>query len=79
MSDKPASLMSVPEGYDHWLGELKVRISTAQQHAARAVNRELVLLYWQIGQDILQRQTEQGWEPRSSSGWPMTCAPLSLT
>lgn len=61
MSDKPASLMSVPEGYDHWLGELKVRISTAQQHAARAVNRELVLLYWQIGQDILQRQTEQGW------------------
>lgn len=61
MSDKPASLMPVPEGYDHWLGELKVRISTAQQHAARAVNRELVLLYWQIGQDILQRQTEQGW------------------
>lgn len=49
MSDKPASLMSVPEGYDHWLGELKVRISTAQQHAARAVNRELVLLYWQSG------------------------------
>lgn len=61
MSDKPASLMSVPEGYDHWLGELKARISTAQQQAARAVNRELVLLYWQIGQDILQRQTEQGW------------------
>lgn len=61
MSDKPASLMSVPEGYDHWLGELKVRISTAQQQAARAVNRGLVLLYWQIGQDILQRQAEQGW------------------
>ena len=61
MSDKPTSLMSVPEGYDRWLGELKVRISTAQQQAARAVNGELVVLYWQIGQDILQRQTEQGW------------------
>jgi hypothetical protein len=25
------------------------------------VCRELVMLYWEIGQDILQRQTEQGW------------------
>ncbi|MGB6242827.1 MAG: PDDEXK nuclease domain-containing protein [Castellaniella sp.] len=61
MSEKPVSLMPVPEGYDHWLGELKARIHNAQQQAARAVNRELVLLYWQIGQDILQRQTAQGW------------------
>lgn len=41
--------------------ELRARIHTTQQRAALAVNRELVLLYWQIGQDILQRQTEQGW------------------
>ncbi len=26
-----------------------------------AVNRELVLLYWQIGRDILARQASQGW------------------
>jgi DUF1016 N-terminal domain len=26
-----------------------------------AVTREMVLLYWQIGRDILQRQTQQGW------------------
>jgi len=26
-----------------------------------AVNRELVLLYWQIGREILARQREQGW------------------
>jgi predicted nuclease of restriction endonuclease-like (RecB) superfamily len=26
-----------------------------------AVNRELILLYWQIGRDILARQAEQGW------------------
>ncbi|WP_332610939.1 PDDEXK nuclease domain-containing protein [Achromobacter sp. ESBL13] len=61
MSDKPASLIPAPEGYDHWLGELKIRIHTAQQRAAQAVNRELVLLYRQIGCDILQRQAEQGW------------------
>ena len=57
----PASLTPMPENYGNWLADLKNRIQTAQQRAALAVNRELVLLYWQIGQDILQRQTEQGW------------------
>ncbi len=61
MTDNPVSLTSPPEGYADWLAELKGRIHTAQQRAALAVNRELVLLYWQIGQDILARQAEQGW------------------
>ena len=50
-----------PAGYADWLAELKQRIHAAQQRAALAVNHELVLLYWQIGQDILQRQALQGW------------------
>jgi predicted nuclease of restriction endonuclease-like (RecB) superfamily len=50
-----------PQGYADWLAELKTRIHTSQQRASLAVNRELVLLYWQIGHDILQRQAEQGW------------------
>jgi hypothetical protein len=29
--------------------------------AALAVNRELVLLYWSIGRDILGRQGSEGW------------------
>jgi hypothetical protein len=45
-----------PEGYADWLIELKGRIHSAQQRATLAVNRELVLLYWQIGRDILARQ-----------------------
>lgn len=57
----PASIMSPPAGYTDWLADLKTRIHTAQQRAALAVNRELVLLYWQIGRDILARQAEQGW------------------
>lgn len=61
MSDKPVSMVPAPEGYANWLGELKSRIHSARQRAALAVNRELVLLYWQIGHDILQRQAEQGW------------------
>jgi predicted nuclease of restriction endonuclease-like (RecB) superfamily len=61
MSDSPARLTPPPQGYAEWLAELKARIHTAQQRAALAVNRELVLLYWQIGRDILARQAEQGW------------------
>ena len=33
----------------------------AQVKAALAVNSELVLLYWRIGRDILQRQEQEGW------------------
>ncbi|WP_277060244.1 PDDEXK nuclease domain-containing protein [Rivihabitans pingtungensis] len=61
MSEKPVRLTEPPAGYAAWLTELKIRIHTAQQRATLAVNRELVLLYWQIGRDILARQAEQGW------------------
>jgi len=50
-----------PDGYGDWLIDLKSRIHNAQQRATLAVNSELVLLNWQIGQDILTRQTQQGW------------------
>ena len=53
MSD---SLFSSPSDYDDFLRDLKERIRRAQVRAALAVNRELVLLYWQIGREILTRQ-----------------------
>lgn len=61
MSAPPIRLTEPPTGYADWLSGLKTRIQTAQQRATLAVNRELVLLYWQIGRDILTRQAEQGW------------------
>ncbi|MBB5040438.1 PDDEXK nuclease domain-containing protein [Prosthecobacter dejongeii] len=61
MSDLPIGLTDLPDGYADWLGELKTRIHTARQRATLAVNSELVLLYWQIGRDILARQAAQGW------------------
>ncbi len=54
-------LSTLPEGYDHWVFELKARIRSAQTRAALAVNSELVLLYWQIGREILERQNARGW------------------
>lgn len=47
--------------YEAFLTNLKQRIRTAQVRAAIAVNHELILLYWQIGQEILTRQQQEGW------------------
>ncbi len=46
---------SIAEGYDDFLRDLKERIRSAQVRAVLAVNRELVLLYWLLGRDILTR------------------------
>lgn len=53
----------VPSGeeYARFLDDLKTRIRAAQVRAALSVNRELVLLYWQIGRAIAARQEEYGW------------------
>lgn len=58
---RPISLVDPPSGYPDWLAELKTRIHHAQQRAVQTVNRELVQLYWQIGRDILERQSREGW------------------
>jgi predicted nuclease of restriction endonuclease-like (RecB) superfamily len=56
----PAQI-SLPTGYAPWLTKLKADIRAAQLRASIAVNRELVLLYWQIGNDILERQANASW------------------
>jgi predicted nuclease of restriction endonuclease-like (RecB) superfamily len=49
------------ENYDAFLSSLKERIRRSQVQAALAVNQTLILLYWQIGQEILAKEREQGW------------------
>ncbi|MGK2876782.1 MAG: PDDEXK nuclease domain-containing protein [Nocardioides sp.] len=61
MVDKVPALTDPPEGYAKWLTDLKSQIHAAQQRAALAVNTELIRLYWQIGRDILDNQSAQGW------------------
>jgi hypothetical protein len=56
--------LQLPSSYHEFLQELKGRIRTAQVRAALAVNRELVLLYWSIGRDILAKQGTEGWGTR---------------
>jgi predicted nuclease of restriction endonuclease-like (RecB) superfamily len=51
----------ISSDYRTFLEDLKTRVKTARVRAAQSANRELVLLYWSIGRDILARQAEQGW------------------
>lgn len=51
----------LPSSYGPLLAELKARVRMAQVKAAMAVNRELILLYWHIGREILQAQKAEGW------------------
>ena len=47
--------------YAAWLGGLKSRIRSARLSAARSVNREMILLYWDIGRGIVEKQETHGW------------------
>ncbi len=50
-----------PGDYPRLLSEIKERIRTAQYEALKAVNKELVGLYWDIGRMIVERQDVEGW------------------
>ena len=47
--------------YSELLDNLKTRIRRSQLKASLAVNAEMILLYWDIGQMIHQRQQQEGW------------------
>jgi len=51
----------LPSAYAPLLADLKTRVRAAQVKAAVAVNRELMLLYWHIGREILRAQKAEGW------------------
>ncbi|HIK03664.1 MAG TPA: DUF1016 family protein [Trichormus sp. M33_DOE_039] len=51
----------IPDEYKNLLVEIKQRIRSAQYEALKAVNRELIALYWDIGQMIVTRQQEPSW------------------
>jgi predicted nuclease of restriction endonuclease-like (RecB) superfamily len=47
--------------YVRFVTDLKSRIQSARISAARAVNRDLILLYWDIGRAIVEKQQQLGW------------------
>jgi len=47
--------------YAEFVNDIKQRILMAQYAALRAVNKELIQLYWEIGKQIVEKQTLLGW------------------
>ncbi len=51
----------MPDNYTAFLAVLKQRISQERLKAVIASNAALVLLYWDIGKSILEKQNKAGW------------------
>lgn len=52
---------NIPPDYAGLLAEVKERVRAARYAALKAVNKELVSLYWDIGRMIAERQKVEGW------------------
>jgi len=48
-------------GYLELLADIKQRIRSAQYEALKAVNKELIALYWDIGKSIVEKQKNASW------------------
>jgi len=47
--------------FHSFVKEIKNRILKSQYEALKKVNKELIGLYWSIGEDIVKKQNEYGW------------------
>jgi len=57
----PATAIELPEGYTGFLVEIKEQIKQERLKAVISANSALVLMYWNIGRSILNRQNHEGW------------------
>jgi predicted nuclease of restriction endonuclease-like (RecB) superfamily len=58
---QPKAGAKLPDDYRVLLDEIKRRIRSAQYEALKAVNKELIGLYWDIGRMIVERQKGASW------------------
>ena len=60
MKESDIALLVTPE-YRQFIEELKSRVLSARLTAARVVNGAAILLYWDIGRGIVEKQKVLGW------------------
>ncbi len=60
----PPGRSELPRGYAETLARIKRRIQEARLRVVLAANSAMVLLYWDVGRVILERQQHQGWGAR---------------
>ncbi len=51
----------LPENYSELLQDIRDRVRSAQYAALKAVNKEMIALYWDIGRMIMERQKGGTW------------------
>lgn len=64
MMPAPNTLAGMPEGYSVLLSGVKEVITRERIKTVMSANATMVLMYWDIGQCILQRQQQEGWGSR---------------
>lgn len=57
----PATAVELPESYVGFLIEIKEQIKQERLKAVISANSALVMMYWNIGRSILNRQNSEGW------------------
>lgn len=58
---KSLTRLGANKDYRLLLQEIKQRVYRSQYEALKAVNKELIALYWDIGRSIIGRQEKHGW------------------
>ncbi len=53
--------MNITEEYMSFFQEIKEKILKSQYEAMKAVNTELIKLYWDIGKSIVEKQNDSVW------------------
>ncbi len=53
--------LHLDQNYKHFLSGIKERLKTAQIRAALAVNSELIQFYWELGNELINKQKNHQW------------------
>jgi len=61
MKNATDPIVPASQEYRRFIEDLKARVASSRISAARAVNRDLILLYWDIGRGIVEKQRILGW------------------
>ncbi len=57
----PAPHSEMPEGYSTFIKYIKDTIAKARVKTVLSANASMIMLYWEIGNAILERQANEGW------------------
>ncbi|MFZ4623411.1 MAG: PDDEXK nuclease domain-containing protein [Rhodoferax sp.] len=60
----PETLHNMPADYGEFLSNIKAIVTRERVKAVMSANVAMVLMYWDIGQSILDRQSREGWGAR---------------